>query len=91
LIIGHIHDTHFAEHGHEPHSPEHQHGFDELKFYFYILAGIMFFILIDYLSILLYIEDGHNHGSHIEEEHKSEEGHKHKEKSLEKKKKSEKP
>jgi hypothetical protein len=63
---GHIHDTHSAEHGHEPHNPEHHHEFDELKFYFYILGGIMFFILIDYLSIVIYhdTEDHHDHHDH---------------------------
>lgn len=43
----------------------HKHTLEKLKFYFYILGGIIFFICVDFLSIKVYSsndnEHNHNH------------------------------
>ena len=66
-IIGHIHESHSESHdGHDNHehgAVGHSHSLEKLRFYFYILGGIVFFIFIDFLSIKVYSsnndDDGH--------------------------------
>lgn len=54
LLEGHINENHGNSDHDDGHN--HSHTFENLRFYFYILGGIMFFIFVDFLSIRMYCD-----------------------------------